>query len=151
MDILMGITTMTIDEHVPQYMRLKDNHPVMVKLAKLYDLAEELGIHISFYSQAAIVQDEGYPYHFRMENLDSGEAVGEWPPPCEYKLTYENPKYVAFREQEREAEEAARRDIAEKKRLEEEARKKAEEEMRLKRIEDAERKELARLKAKYDV
>jgi hypothetical protein len=138
---------------IPQYLRLKDNHPTMIKLMKLYDLADELKIQLSFHGQTMIVEDgdrdPNLP-HLRLEDLESGDAPGEWPPGCEFKVIYENPAYLE--EQAKEQEEYRKKRAEEEKaRAEALARKrKEEEEKRAKEIEESERFLLAKLKAKYE-
>src|ERR1700722_18202390 len=91
------------DKNASQWMRLRDNHPTMIKLSKLWDLAEELGITISFMGQATIVDDEDQEQSFRMEDAESGDPVGEFPVAFEYKLIYENPVYLKEKEDEYQA------------------------------------------------
>lgn len=139
---------------IPQYLRLKDNHPTMIKLMKLYDLADELKIQLSFHGQTCIVEDgdrdPNLPF-LRLEDLETGDSPGEWPPACEFKVTFENPAYLEQQAKEHQ-EYLAKQAEAEKIRKEAQARKqKEEEERRAKELEESERKLLASLKAKYEV
>ena len=134
-----------------QYLRLKDNHPTMIKLMKLYQLADELKIHLTFHGQTLIVEDEdrdpNLPY-LRLEDLESGDSPGEWPPTCEFKVIYENPAYLEEQAKEREE---ARQKRAEQDRLRAEAqakKQKEEDELRAKQLEESERFLLANLKKK---
>ena len=142
-----------VEKKISEYMRLKDNHPTMVKLQKLYDLAEELKIQISFSQSLSVVNDRDLPEDhpmFRLEDLDSGEAVEEWPPTFEYKIIYQNPAYITEETRLRKEREATA--VAENKKKAEAqvARRKAEEEERKQETERKERAELARLKRKYE-
>lgn len=93
---------MTNDKKIFPYLKLKDNHPTMVKL---YDLAEELGIHISFGSHRTAIQDNdrdsSLPTLF-LEDIDNGEAIQEWPPTFEFKVIYDNPAHLAKQKEEQE-------------------------------------------------
>lgn len=144
---------MSTEKKLFQYLKLKDNHPTMAKLAKLYDLAEELGISISFGSHRTVVQDrdrdDKLPPLF-LEELDGGETIQEWPPTFEYKVIYDNPAYLAQQKAEQDEREKARdaeRVMREEKRKAQEL---AEKEARKRAEEQRERAELARLKAKYN-
>ena len=137
---------------IPKRLVLKDTHPTMVKFNKLYALAEELGISISFYNHTAIVEDKDReknlpPLH--LEYVDGSDFDSSFPPVFEYKLVYDNPAYleeqrrllderVAKQETERLATETKLKEanaLAEKKRQEQ--------------FEARERAELARLQEKY--
>lgn len=102
-----------------QYLRLKDSHPTMQKLDKLFALAEELGISIAFNSYGvATVYDSKHGKDlppFRMQDIDNPDYPMEsLPPTLEFQVVYENPKYLeaarleytARKEQERLAAEA---------------------------------------------
>jgi hypothetical protein len=138
-----------------RYLVLKDNHPTMVKLNKLYALAEELGIRINFSSRGcgpATVDDNERDLNLPsliIEDLDNGEYIHEWPPTFEFKVYYDNPKYL---EEKRQEEEEWHRTRMEREKAEREERKKkaaAEAAEKQRSIELAERAELARLKSKY--
>jgi len=137
---------------IAEYLRLKDNHSTMVKLMKLYDCAEELGIHLSFMGQACFVNDsdraDGLP-PIRLEDIESSIALQEWPPACEFKAIYQNPAFIAERDAKWKQELAKREEGRLKKEAEAEAKKKLEEERAREREETLERRELARLKTKY--
>jgi hypothetical protein len=135
-----------------QYLRLKDGHPTAQKMQKLWQLADELGLHIEFYGHRTIVTDIDFPDRlYDMSDLENADdAVSDFPPGCEYTLRFENPEYTKYQEKlaeerdkqrkaEREAAEAA---AAEKKRREEEERRRCQERQ--------ERAQLAELKAKYE-
>lgn len=143
---------MSEGKKVSQYLKLKDNHPTMVKLAKLYDLAEELGINVSFGSMRSFVNDRDRDSKLPpliIEDVDNGEAIGEWPPSFEYKVYYENPEYIAQQEAERKERDAKRKQEEDEREVQRKAKEKAEKEARERAIEQKERAELARLKAKY--
>ncbi len=83
-----------------QYLVLKENHPTMVKFNKLYDLAEELGIKISFSIGICIIQDRGIPHLFEVRDVEDYHGITSFPHGMETKIVYENPEYVAYRAQE---------------------------------------------------
>lgn len=140
------------ERKLSQWLRLKDNHPTMVKLMKLYDLAEELGISITFATHRVIIDDKerdaSLPDLY-LEDLEEGHDINTWPPSFEFKVITENPEYIA--EQKKAWEERETQRKAEQARFEAEriSAKKAEEERIAKETERAERKELVRLKEKY--
>jgi hypothetical protein len=140
------------DKIISQYLRLKDNHPTMVKLMKLYDCAEELGIHLSFHGGACTVYDRDrdpkLPF-ITIEDVDNHEALQEWPPATEFLCRYENPAALAQREKEYAEYLAERAAKQAKKEAEAKAARKLEEENALERQEALEKRELARLKTKY--
>ncbi len=140
------------DKIISQYLRLKDNHPTMVKLMKLYDCAEELGIHLSFHGIACTVYDRDrdpkLPF-ITIEDTDNHEALQEWPPATEFSCRYENPAYIVARDAKWKLELAKREEDKLKKQMEEEAQKQLEEERAKERLEALEKRELARLKTKY--
>ena len=143
---------MTEKKMPPRYMRLKETHPTMVKLDKLYQLAEELGIHIEFLGQATIVRDEqvkGLP-PCRMEDVDNREAISEWPPTFEYCLHYDNPAFIAAEKADYDAHMAQISALTRQHEEEQRARKAAEKKAREEAIERQERAEFIRLKAKYN-
>jgi len=125
----------------------------MVKLYKLYEFAEGLGIHISFAPHRTIIQDSdrdsNLPPLF-LEDIDNGEAIQEWPPVFEFKVIYDNPEHLAKQKAEQDEREKAR----ESERVQREEKRKAQElaerEARKRAEEQRERAELARLKAKYN-
>jgi hypothetical protein len=151
------MTTETAEKKpVTHYLRLKENHPTMVKLLALYDKAEELGLHISFSHGGSIVYDRDLPdnhpcLYMKYEDSSSYEnGVTEWPPTFGFNVTFENPKWREQKDEEariwREKQEAER---AEQVRLAEEARLERENAVRL-QTEISERQLLATLKAKYE-
>lgn len=131
---------------------LKDTHPTAVKISKLMELADELGISISFLHQRVLIKDkdrdESLPPLF-LEDIEEGHWFESFPFETEYKLVYVNPEYIA--EQKKEQEEYAQRRAEEirlaKEHAEESARLEAEE--RAKALEARERRMLAELKEKY--
>lgn len=141
------------EKKISQYLKLKDNHPTMIKLQKLYDLAEDLGISISFHNHRTIVEDRerdrNLPTMF-LEEVDGSESVGEWPPIFEYKVIYDNPAYLAQQKAEQEERDKKRKEEEAKKEAERKAKEDAEKIRRAKAEEQRERTELARLKAKYN-
>jgi hypothetical protein len=135
-----------------QWLKLKDNHPTMVKLMKLYDLADELGIRILFGMRTIVdddARDPNLPPLFLEDIERPGDRLNEWPPSFEFKVIYENPEYLA---ELKRAEEERQKKLSEERRLQFEATKariKAEDEAKRIAEEQRERAELARLKSKY--
>lgn len=122
---------------IPQFKRLLDNHPTMVKLQKLFDLAMKLGITISFNGHDTIVEDIDGGISLplmRLRGAESDSPVDTVPYDLEYKVVFESSEY-----------------IAEQKRLEEEHRlacleqKKKEQEERERQITEANKKHQAEL------
>lgn len=72
--------------------KLKDNHPTMIKLSKLFELAEDLNISISFTGHRAIVEDFDRPKDapvLYLEDIESdSNDIGCFPPATEYKVVY---------------------------------------------------------------
>jgi hypothetical protein len=141
---------------------LKDNHPTMVKLDKLFGLAEELGLSFSFHHYGTSVhdseRDSNLPELIMLDaDHQQDEGVMDFPPTLEFKLVYDNPAYLA--EQKRLNYELVRANL-EKKRLEDEAwAKKLAQEKELERIKQerlAQEKEIAdralylELKARFE-
>lgn len=140
------------DKPIPHLLRLKDNHPVMVKLMKLYDFAEQLGLSISFSHNGAIVEDrDWHGPMLKMYDIEDGanSGVDEWPPATEFKVIYENPAWLA--EEKRKAKEYLEQQEAEERKRSAAAKKaaitRAENERQIREAHD--RQELARLKALY--
>lgn len=140
------------DKPIAHYLRLKDNHPTMKKLLDLYHYAETIGIGITFDHNGAIVHDDewdGPMLVMRYIEEDTNDGVTEWPPSTDFKVTYENPVWVA--EEERKMQEHLRQ-LEEAARQRSEAAKKAAEtraENARREKEERDRKELARLKELY--
>jgi hypothetical protein len=132
---------------------LKDTHPTAIKVAKLCDLASELGLSLSFYRGRVLIEDSSRDKnlpHLYLEDIEPDHHFEGFPFETEYKLVYENPEWIA--QQERELterlakEEETRRLEAERKQL---AEQQAAEE-RAKALEARERRMLAELKEKYE-
>ena len=72
--------------------KLKDNHPTMIKLNKLFELADELGISISFYGHRAVVNDidrsNNDPILYLEDIEDTNNNMAEFPPATEFKVVY---------------------------------------------------------------
>lgn len=138
---------------IPKRLQLKDTHPTAVKLSKLMDLADKLGISISFYHERVLIEDRDRSKELPplyVEDIEEGHWFQGFPFETEYKLVYENPEYIAQQKKEKEEDDQRR---AEAFRLtQEKLKKEAQEflERRLKETELAERKQLAALKEKYE-
>jgi hypothetical protein len=132
---------------------LNDNHPTAIKVMKLMDLADELGLTISFSGQRVLIQDtdrdRGLPPLYCEDIEGEGHWFEEFPFTTEYRLVYTNPKYLEQLEQERIEREKAElaKAAAEYDRLK--AKKQEEEARQARLVEARERQQLADLKAKY--
>ncbi len=134
-------------------LRLKDNHPTAVKIAKLCDLADELGITLSFYGQRVVVEDrerdkELPPLY--LEDIEDDHWFEEFPFTTEYKLVYDNPEYIAQQKKEQEERDRVRAEEARIAKERAEAKVKTENERRAREQEERERRLLAELKEKYE-
>lgn len=142
----------TIGKIAPR-LRLKDNHPTAIKIAKLCDLADELGITLSFYGQRVVVEDREREKNLPplyLEDIEDGHWFEEFPFSTEYKLVYDNPEYIAQQKKEQEERDRKREEeLRIAKERAEEVRKR-EEARRAAQIEASERKQLAELKEKYE-
>ncbi|MFA5398340.1 MAG: hypothetical protein WC346_20170 [Methanogenium sp.] len=70
--------------------RLYPNHPMVVKLNKIFDLMADLKIHLSIESDEIYVTDETGEFPTcRLVEADDGQRISELPPAFEHKLTYE--------------------------------------------------------------
>ena len=73
-------------------MRLKENHPAVVALERVFEEMDKQGIRISFTTNRLTVEFEGKEY--RINDIDHDQSPYAWlvdclPPPLEYKLNYE--------------------------------------------------------------
>jgi hypothetical protein len=75
--------------------RLKETHPTMQKVDKLWRLADELGISLHFCGHCTKVLDKETGQEFDLEDLEKAAMRNfhtdpqSFPPPCEYILTFE--------------------------------------------------------------
>lgn len=138
---------------IAQRLVLKDTHPTAIKVAKLCELADELGISISFFHQRVFIEDKNRdktlpPLY--VEDIEEGHWFQGFPFETEYKLVYVNPDYI----NQQKAEEAERLRIhAEELRVAKEraeAAEKLELEKRAQALEARERQLLTKLKEKYE-
>lgn len=84
---------------------LKDTHPTAVKISKLMDLADELGISISFLHQKVLIEDKDRDANLPplyCEDIEEGHWFDSFPFETEYKLAYVNPEYLAQEKKEHE-------------------------------------------------
>ena len=143
---------MSDEKKIFPWLKLKDNHPTMIKLAKLYDLAEELGIHIIFDHNATIVHDnqlaKDHP-SLRLEDVDSCEHISEWPPTFEYKVIFQNPEHIAKEKAIRDEWQKNREKELAEAEIKRKAKEKAEKAAEARELEIRERNELSRLKEKF--
>lgn len=136
---------------IAKKLRLKDDHPTMVKVYKLMELADDLGISFEFCGQGGVVVHD---YDCKLptlilEDIEPDHWFQEFPFATEFKITCDNPAYLAQAKIEEEKRLKVQREaLAEAQRKQEEARLEKEKQEAL-RIERAEREELARLQTKY--
>lgn len=121
---------------IARRLRLKENHPTAIKLNQLFELADKLGISLEFSNSTRVLvsdsdRDENLPPLW-LEDIEESDYDGSFPPTTEYKLVYDNPAYLAFKEKELEEHLKANR-------LKEEQAK-AEEKKRLAKLKEAEEK-----------
>src|SRR5574339_247322 len=144
---------MTVIGKIAPRLRLKDNHPTAVKIAKLCDLADELGIGLSFYGQRVVVEDRDRDKNLPplyLEDIEDGHWFEEFPFATEYKLVYDNPEYIAQQKKEQEERDRVRAEEARVIKERTKAKAKAKAERRARKQEARERQQLAELKAKYE-
>jgi hypothetical protein len=142
----------TIGKIAPR-LRLKEDHPTAVKVAKLCDLADELGIGFSFYGQRVVVEDRERDSKLPplyLEDIEDGHWFSEFPFTTEYKMVYDNPAYVEQQKKEQAERDHKRAEEARVAKEREEAKVKAEADRRARELEASERKLLATLKEKYE-
>lgn len=73
--------------------RLKENHPTSIKLKKIHELMDELGITISVSRYGRyIINDNEWPCQdMILKDVDDGRDISEFPPKFEeYKLLIED-------------------------------------------------------------
>lgn len=137
---------------IPKILKLKNNHPTMIKFNKLCDFAEELGLSLDLGGNFIILEDRDRDDNLPMLELHDleNDTCPSIPPTMEFKIIYDNPEYLEY---EKKQSEIMDKERLEKNRLE---KLKQDEELRIrkekeaKQIEDNERKQLAILKAKYE-
>jgi len=131
---------------------LKENHSTAIKVSKLMDLADELGISFSFSGQRVLLQDSdrdpNLPNLF-VEDIEDNHWFEEFPFVTEYRLVYDNPAYLAQQKAEQEEYQKAEDEKVRLKYERAKAKKQEEERLRAEAIERAEREQLATLKTKY--
>jgi hypothetical protein len=143
---------MSDEKKLPEYLRLTDNHPTSIKVAKLCDLADKLGISFAFSGQRVIVEDRDRDKKLPplyLEDIEDHHWFEEFPFTTEYKLVYQNPEWLAKRKKEQEEYYAKKEEEARLVKEKLAAQAKAEAEKRARETEARERRMLADLKAKY--
>lgn len=70
--------------------KIKDDHSTAKKLAKLCEMASELGISIEYTRYGVcVITDKEFPgRRYLMEDIEEGPIM-EFPPVMEYKITFE--------------------------------------------------------------
>jgi hypothetical protein len=96
---------MSEPKKISQRLVLKDTHPTAVKVSKLMDLADELGLSISFLHQRVLIKDkdrDGNLPSLYLEDIEEGHWFDSFPFETEYKLVYNNPEFLAQERREHE-------------------------------------------------
>jgi hypothetical protein len=139
------------DKKIPShFLRLKENHPTMIKLMKLYAVADELGINISFHGVNAVLSDkDNEDVYFYVQDVDDGEAIQDFPPATEFKIIFENPEFLKFQEEEAKQDRFRREQKEKEKREKEAARRELEEKRIAKEKEMKDRALLRVLRERY--
>lgn len=71
-------------------MVLKENHPVMQKVAQIFELCDKLGVSFKYSRAGYVMVDvDGETESFYLDDVDRGSPCCVIPHPVEYKLTYE--------------------------------------------------------------
>jgi hypothetical protein len=140
-------------KHIPRQLKLKEDHSTSIKLSKLQDFAEELGIRICF-GFRTVVEDRdriNLPPLY-LEDIEAPDTrIEDFPITFEYKLVYKNPEFSKKEKEELELLREVAKEHARLRIVNEQARlKKVEELAAEKQIADDLAK-LAELKAKYEV
>lgn len=136
-----------------KYLRCRDEHPTVVKLQKLFDLADELGISFEIIEQSCVVYDSERDSNLpglQLQDIETGDFGGVFPPPLEYKLIYDNPVYLKEQQDRLEEDRRLSKERAETLRLQFEQEKIANEKKKQLVIEAKERALLSELKLKYE-
>jgi len=135
------------EKEPPHTLRACENHPTVQKINKLCEVAQELGVYVQFFGHRTFVTDKEFPGRlYDISDIgNSDEAISDFPPQLDYKLTFENPKWTNWNNENNARREKERRQAeAEERRVREE-----EERQKARALEERERQELARLKEKY--
>lgn len=140
------------DNHIPRTLRLKEHHPVMQKVLKLYDRAEELGLKIYWSGQQVWVKDQDQPNtKFYLEDIDNSSIwISEFPPTFEFKMIFDNPEWIKQQEAEENARIQKMKEALEQQEKERQLQLAAQEAERKAKVEAEERQLLAALKKKYE-
>lgn len=74
--------------------KLKENHPTYIKIQKVTDLMEELGLSLSsgLFGDYIITDAEQPDKFFPLVDIDSNNSVSEFPPQLEFKVYIESDK-----------------------------------------------------------
>jgi len=140
-------------KEVPQYFRLKADHPTLIKFEKLADLADELGLVISIDGGQMVIYDRDKPYSFNVRDIEQTsweKSFTSFPPCTEYFIKYENPEHIKLEKIKLEQWKAEQKEIEDKEKAAKIEAERKQEEERIKAIEEKERKMLSELKAKYE-
>lgn len=137
---------------IMKYLECKDDDPTLEKYMKLSDLAEELGISLSFTGGRCEVIDrnrgDDLPPIY-LEDLESDPYVNTFPYCFEFRMIYENPVYIEKRNRELAEHKLKMQELQLKKEAEAAEKAAMEEKRRVEEIENTERGILARLLKKY--
>ncbi|CAB4196731.1 hypothetical protein UFOVP1290_251 [uncultured Caudovirales phage] len=137
---------------IPRRLRLTDKHPTAIKIQKLFDLADDLGITIYFSNCGTYISDRDRDQKLpdiSIYDIEPDHYVNQFPPSTEFQMVYDNPEYLKQCKIENEEDNARRAEEERIKKEKELAKKAAEEAMLAAANEARERKMLADLKEKY--
>jgi hypothetical protein len=84
-----------------RFLKLKENHPTLIKLEQIFSLMEELQISFDFSNVGMRVTDQSQERFtfFYMEDLeDDHSPMSNLPPTFEYKVLADNPKFLEEQE-----------------------------------------------------
>lgn len=141
------------DKKIAEYLILKETHPTYVKLLKLFDLADELGISLHYSNQQVIVTDRDRDPKLpdiHLKDIEPHQWIEEFPPTMEYRLIYTNPAWLEAREAEHQARKAEQ---AKQQEVQRQLERQAERERKARLAQETKERELqllAQLKEKYE-
>jgi hypothetical protein len=128
----------------PEFLKLKDNHPALLKLNQLIEFMDKIGLSIVARRNNLVICDAEKPdRYYEIVDTENGSDIDSFPPTFEFVVRFRNPDRDKFDEEEFNNRKAAE--------LEEKKKKEAEEvERRRQETENSERALLGFLKTKYE-
>ena len=71
--------------------RITEHHPFMKKVNELYDKMQELGLFISYNQMGGLkITDSESGQDYTFKDIESADAVQDFPNGFEFKLTFES-------------------------------------------------------------